>query len=135
MNTNEQGRVSEAKVLARLVEMGKHVLVPFSNIGRYDLLIDEGNGKYIRIECKTGRFRKGCVVFNTISAGYTSTGKRRPERGYSGDADYFGVWCPDTQEAYMIPVEEAPKSSMMLRVEPPSNGHKQHINWAKDYKL
>ncbi len=134
MNTNETGRITEAKVLAKLVELGKHVLVPFSGVGRYDLLIDEGDS-YLRVQCKTGRFRKGCIVFNTNSAGYSSTGKKRPEKDYKGDADYFGVWCGETDCVYLVPVARAAKSHMSLRVDIPRNNHKRNINWAKDYEI
>ena len=134
MNTNEVGRITEAKVLARLVELGKHVLVPFSNVGRYDLLIDEGDGTYTRVECKTGSLVKGCVLFKTQSSGYSSTGKKRPVKDYSEDADCFGIWCRETDKVYMVAVAEATKSSMTLRVDAPKNNHKKR-KWAKDYEV
>lgn len=133
MTTNEVGRITEAKVLARLVEKGKHVLIPFSNIGRYDLLIDNRDGTFVRVECKTGRLFKGCVVFNTCSfGGY----RNLPGRNYLSDADVFGVWCSATEKIYLVPVNAATNGSMMLRVNEPSKGSNQtKIKWAKDFEF
>lgn len=40
-------------ILARLVQAGKMVLVPFGENQRYDLLIDEGD-VFVRVQCKDG---------------------------------------------------------------------------------
>ena len=29
--------------------------------------------------------------------------------GYRGEADLFGVYCPDTREVYLVPVNDAPE--------------------------
>lgn len=52
------GDASTAMVLARLVQTGKLVLLPFSENQRYDLVIDEGD-RFVRVQCKTGRLRQG----------------------------------------------------------------------------
>lgn len=65
MNTTKRGDISTAKILARFVELGYAVLVPWGS-ARYDLALDMGD-KFIRVQCKTGRLRKGCIVFSTVS--------------------------------------------------------------------
>ena len=133
MTTNEVGRITEAKVLARLIEIGKHVLTPFSNIGRYDLLIDDRDGKFIRVECKTGRFSKGCLIFNTSSRGGY---KHLPGKDYSKDADMFGIWCSVTDKVYLVPVSVAASGSMMLRIEEPNErSNHSKIKYAKDFQI
>lgn len=133
LTTNEKGRITEAKVLARLVELGKHVLVPFSNIGRYDLLIDNRDGSFSRVECKSGRYVKGCIVFQTASRGGYGY---KPGRDYVGDADVFGVWCSKTDKVYLIPVNEATSSWMSLRVENPNpRSNCTKVKWAKDFQI
>jgi hypothetical protein len=132
VTTNEIGNITQAQVLAALVRIGKRVLVPFGNIGRYDLMIDEGDN-VVRVECKTGRLRNGVVVFNTESRGGYGM---QPGRGYTGDADIFGVYSEDTGEVYLVPVELAAKNSMYLRVtEPKAQANLTKINWAARYKI
>jgi hypothetical protein len=60
------GQRSEAAVLSELVRRGYHVLTPFGVNHRYDFVIDAGDG-FLRVQCKTGRFRNGCVEFSTQS--------------------------------------------------------------------
>ena len=133
MTTNEKGRITLAKVLARLSEKGKHVLVPFANVGRYDLLIDNRDGTFTRVECKTARYKKGCIMFHTESRGGRGL---KEAQDYSHDADVFGVWSSQTDKVYLISVKDATLSSMMIRVEEPkSKGNYSNINWAKDYEF
>jgi hypothetical protein len=128
----EVGQRTEAIVLAELVKRGYRVLVPFGVNHRYDFVIDADDG-FIRVQCKTGRLRAGRVVFSTKSV--QSNTRRSIRRDYAGEADVFLVNCPQTGRTYAVPVEEAPKGYMCLRVEPARNNQAQHIRWAKDYEL
>lgn len=132
--TNEIGCLTVAKVLAGLLECGRHVLLPFGNVGRYDMVIDNRDGSFSRVECKTGRLRNGTVLFKTESTGgYNYTGQAK---AYGDDADLFGVWCPETGKVYLMPVAVAGKGSCSLRVTDPkwpSNGSK--IRWARDFEV
>ena len=65
-HTKTIGDITQAMVLARLVEAGHEVLLPFSENQRYDLVIDHGD-RFTRVQCKTGRLDRGAVVFNTCS--------------------------------------------------------------------
>lgn len=105
-NSKDIGENSEAQVLAALLKKGKTVLKPFGDNQRYDLVIDE-NGEFIRIQCKTGRYILGCIVFDTCSSAYHRGGKKKH---YRGDADLFGVYCSKTDKVYIIPVEDVAKT-------------------------
>lgn len=131
--TNEVGGLTQAKVLARLVELGKHVLVPYCNIGRYDLLIDNRDGTYTRVECKTGRYRRGCIEFNSASTG--GYGGSANTKHYNGDADLFAIWYPGTDNVYAMPVNECTKTKGLLRLDPPKGPGGKIVRWASDYKL
>ncbi len=64
-HSRHKGNVSEAYVVARLLELGFVVLVPIGNMERYDLVLHE-KGKFIRVQVKTGRLRNGvCKIFYT----------------------------------------------------------------------
>lgn len=134
MNSKSVGEITEALILARLVEMGMSVSIPFGNNQRYDLIVDDGE-RLIRAQCKTGRMHNGCVTFGTSSInGFTGE-----KRDYEGQIDVFLVYCPQTKGFYWIPLhgEKATKSkrTMSLRVHPAIGGTKSHIKWARDYEF
>ncbi len=132
MNTKETGRITQAKVLAKLVENGENVLLPFCDVGRYDLALDQG-GKLVRIECKTGRLRNGAVVFPTASTKWYGGFEKK---SYHNDADFIGIYCPETEEVYLVPVDETGTSEGRLRVDPPHpRSNQTRIRWAKDYAV
>ena len=54
---------------------------------------------------------------------------------YTTDADYFGVYCPQTREVYLVPVSDAPEGSANLRIDRPMNNQTKRIRWAKDYVI
>ncbi len=100
INPTARGKRSEAKILSELVEAGKSVLIPWGE-ERYDLALDEG-GRLVRIQCKTGILRGGCVDFKTCVADI-----RRPlgDGGYHGQIEAFAVYCPQTNKSYLVPIE------------------------------
>jgi hypothetical protein len=126
------GLRTEAAILAELVRRGFQVLIPFGTNQRYDLVIDI-DGRFVRAQCKTGRLRRGAIVFNTTSV--RSNRRGWFTRSYDGDAEVFLVHCPDTSGIYAVPVKEAPAGSGLLRVTPTRNGQVEGIRWARDYEL
>ena len=131
------GDATEAMVIARLVQVGKMILVPYGENHRYDLVIDEGD-RFIRVQCKTGRLRNGAVLFATCSSTYHFP-KNQPasfyQRDYANDADLFGVYCPELDAVYLVPVEVVGKRAAALRIDPSKNGQAKKIRWARDYYL
>src|SRR6266542_3815896 len=57
---NRIGAITEAKVLTALIEAGKIVWMPYLQVARSDLAIEE-HGRFYRIQCKTGRLFRGAV--------------------------------------------------------------------------
>lgn len=131
------GDRTTAMVLARLLEIYEQVYIPFGENTRCDLLIDDGDS-FIRVQCKTGRLRSGVVTFNTCSVTYHHP-NRVPgtsyRRSYRGQADVFGVYCPETDRVYVVPVEEVGTVGGTLRVDPPANRQVKRIRWASDYEI
>jgi hypothetical protein len=89
------------------------------------------DGELRRVQCKTGRLVRGAVVFATTR--YTG----RKHRTYQEhEIDYFGVYCPDTDAVYLVPIEEVgPHTSAYLRVEPARNNQTKGVRWAVDYEV
>jgi PD-(D/E)XK nuclease superfamily protein len=133
-DTKAKGDLTEAKILARLLEKGKVVLIPFGNNQRFDLVIYE-NEKFIRIQCKTARFKDGAVVFKT-----SSVHKNRARVGYSlksyrGQIDLFMAYCPELNKIYSVPVDQAPEHGCNLRVDFPKQNKQLGVRWAKNFEF
>lgn len=128
-NSSTIGSRTEGVILAALLRAGKTVLTPFGGGHRYDLAIDD-DGNLVRIQCKTARYRSGCVLFATCSI--TRNGDKV---GYAGAADFFGVWCPELDTVYMVPVTDVAGIEGRLRVESVRNRQSNGIRWAADYQL
>lgn len=135
-NTHSIGDRTEAIVLAHLLRSYETVLIPFGNGRRYDLVVDDG-GRFLRVQCKTGSYRDGTIVFNTASSQYQGGGGRsyRGRRSYRGEVDYFAVYCPPLDRTYLVPVEDVGASHGCLRVDAPKNQQQKAIRWANDYEL
>jgi hypothetical protein len=119
-------------ILSELIRRGYSILMPWGVNQRYDLVLDL-DGEFVRAQCKTGRLRRGAVVFSTQSVQCNT--RRMVVRNYVGDADVFLVYCPETNCVYCVPVGEAPTGYMNLRVDPTLNGQDRNINWATQYEL
>lgn len=132
MNSKAIGERTEGIVLAQLLRCGYSVLLPFGNNQRYDMVVDKGDGKFVRGQCKTARATSnGCVVFNTASInGFT--GKRT---SYIGQIDVFWVYAPLTDCVYEVPIGSVGGNAGRLRISSPNGGATSKIRWAKDFVL
>lgn len=130
METREKGNLTESKILAAFVEAGYLVLLPFGDGHKYDLVIDSG-GHLQRVQCKTGRVRNGCLIFNACS--FSGNGATR--RDYKDAADLFAVLNPETEDVYIIPVKDVGHTVASLRLNPPLSKQNKRIRWAAGYRL
>ena len=119
-DTTSRGDVTETQIAAALVLRGLRVLRPLSSATRYDLLIDHDDGRFTRVQCKTGVLRRGCVQFRM----YSVSGHDTRTKAYAGQVDAFGVYCPETHRSYLVPVMALIDCRLFatLRVGPTMNG-------------
>ena len=109
------------------------VAVPFGENTRYDLIIDDGE-QLQRVQCKTGRLRRGAVLFNTCSSYAHHPNPQVLKRDYAGEIELFAVYCPETTDVYLIPIEDVrAKRRASLRVAPSRNNQQRGIREADDY--
>lgn len=132
-NTKAVGDASVGAVLAKLLKNNKSVLIPFGDKDRYDLVVDDGGFK--RIQCKTGRIRKGSLVFDTKTVVRKAGGGWRKKLYDSTEIECFGVFCPEIDKVYIIPVDVVAKYTACLRVDVPKNAQLKKIVWAKNFEV
>ena len=113
--------------MAALVAAGKDILLPLGQ-RRYDLAYEE-DGHLVKVQCKSGLLKDGALSFRTHSVG------RRSLRDYVGAVDFFGVYCHERREVYLVPIGEVPTSQACLRLAPPRNGQSTGIRPAAQYLL
>lgn len=83
--------------MTSLLAAGYSVSIPWGDNQRYDVIIDDGESLF-KVQTKTGRIRDGSILFDT---------KNGPNKiDYQGQIDYFGVYCPDNQKCYLVPIED-----------------------------
>lgn len=130
MRQKKQGELSEAKVLARLLELKHCVLLPWGDCEPFDLVLLEGK-KHYRVQVKTGRIRNGAVRFKTCRWNPF----KKEKSSYDGLIDYFIVYCPDNDSCYKIPVKECETNYGFIRLSKSKNGQVAGVKFAEHYIL
>jgi len=140
-NSKRRGEIAEAHIIARLLEVGYNILKPLGDNARYDLVIEDNEGHFWKVQCKLGWIDKrysGCFVFAAVSSyAHTRAGQKAGygRRTYVGEIDYFAAYCRETKGVYLVPIQDASNSVTVLRLEPARNGQTKGIRWAKDYEI
>lgn len=131
MNPNHIGDVTEATIVATLLKRGERVLRPVSPSSRYDLVI-EREGRFLRVQCKTGRLRNGAITFRTCNGNGSIKSKARR---YDGEVDIFAVYCPDNDKCYLIAAEHSTGMQMSLRADTARNNQQNGVRYARDFEF
>lgn len=130
-NTKKIGDTAVAGVLAKLLKKGYAILLPFGDSQRYDLVLDK-EGQFFSVQCKSGRVRNGSIRFNSSSTEWYK-GYRR--KNYKGQIDYFGVYCPEIDKTYLVPVDVVGETQGILRIAPPKNNQAKCVRWGSEYEI
>jgi len=128
-DSNEKGQISESAIITRFLQHGYVVLMPYGGSQRYDLLIEDVDGQFWRIQCKSGWIENGAIYFDT--ANHNVTGTKRDWRHYRGQCEY----CADLGRVYLVPVDQVGRTRAHLRIEPTKNNQEKNVRCAKDYEL
>jgi hypothetical protein len=127
----------ELECIIKFIENGFIVSIPYGNTSRYDLLVDAGNNKYFRIQCKNAHKKEnGSYIIQTVNKQYTSTSKNI--KHYTEDQIDFICSIVENQ-LVVIPVElikECKSKAFRSKKNPPLN--KSCIstcNWIEDYTI
>jgi len=129
--TYDRGNISESILLNAYLKAGLIVSIPFGSGAPYDLMVDTGK-RALRIQVKTGWYRKGCINFR----GMRRVREALPykARAYDEDeVDYFAVYYPPDDSIYVVPRVVCGKGAGCLRLDPVLNGQQKLVRWARDY--
>ncbi len=135
-HTDKTGDISEAAIITRLLQSGYVVLTPYGKNHCYDLVIEDGDGQFWRIQCKTGWMDQGQTVIKFATASsYNHTAKQKGWRHYRGQADYFAIYIEQLGKVYLVPVDAVGTTQAMLRLAPTKYKQEKNVRWAHDYEL
>ncbi len=134
-DTNSIGDISESAIITRFLQLGYVVLTPYGGNQRYDLVIEDAEGRFWRVQCKTARIDEGGTLLRFDTANHNVTGKNRQRRHYQGQCDYFAVFCAELNKVYLVPVDQVGTNSAHLRLVPAKNNQMKHVRWAHEYEL
>jgi hypothetical protein len=125
-----------------LLDIGYTVLLPHGDSSRYDLVIEDEDGKFWRIQCKTAFREKGndgSICFSVASLKSRQSGGKISygRRGYAGEVDYFAVYCHELRKVYLIPIQDANQATrMFLRLDRSTkNNQTRGVHFAEDYEI
>lgn len=134
MNSKRIGNIGEAKVLAKFVEMGIPVYIPFGDDEKADL-IAEFNDKLNKIQVKTSiKSKNGCSLFDlTSSTAYRTNGGRR--KYSNSEIDYFALYSLDRDKIYLMKAPDDPMTAITIRFEDTKSGKKIGVNYESDFLI
>lgn len=134
--TQSTGNVTELLCIAKFIEMGYEVSIPYGNGAKYDFIADV-NGELLKIQCKTASMVCKNGIYDTdafqFSCTCTTTNTKGTARhSYNNEqVDYFATCWKD--KVYLIPVDEC-STNKTLRLAPPLNKGVTY-NKAQDYEI
>lgn len=134
MNSKRIGNIGEAKVLAKFVEMGIPIYIPFGDDEKADL-IAEFDGKLNKIQVKTSiKSKNGCSIFDlTSSTAHRTNGERR--KYLNSEIDYFALYSLDRDKIYLMKVPDNPMSAITIRFEDTKSEMKSRVNYESDFLI
>lgn len=131
------GAESTAIIAAKLVQSGYVVLTPYGSIHLHDLLIEDAEGQFWRLWCRTAWFSKDrtAILFDGSSPFEKKVAARRSslKEKSRNDVDYFAVYHPRLHKVYLLPALHTAQGENSLQLTP--KGREQEGMWAQDYEL
>ena len=136
--TQQKGTLTELHCIMDLTSLGYRSLKPVDESSKYDVVVDLGLGRFIRIQCKTASWvtdtKEPNVAFAIATSCITTNTKQSTRHKYSkDDIDYFYTWF--NGQGYLVSIDEATGTTFRWRYEYPNSGQKQGIHIANEYKI
>ena len=136
MTTKQIGNIGEIKTIAKFVELGIPIYLPFGDNEKSDIVAEFG-GKLNRIQVKTScKAEDGKMVFSIVSS--TVHRQNGVKHIYTNDEiDYFALYNIERDVVLLISVNEPelPKSSITVRYTQPKTTNQYKLFMEDDYLL
>lgn len=122
-------------VIADLLRRGKRVLLPLVSVARYDLVVEEEDGRFVRVQAKTAARKHGgaAIVFPCASTHWQQGAGRTRHRSYHGDVDVIAVADQESGTVYYVPVELTGRRDKTLRLRPSTARNASSQSYAHDF--
>lgn len=135
MNTKRIGNIGEVKVLAKFVELGCPVYLPFGDNEKADL-IAEFSGRLNKIQIKaTNTTQDGYYVIDFRNCKNHKTSPDPRQLYTENEIDYFATYCIERDTVCLFKINEMPNATVRLRFETPKNNQTTGVRWEKDYLI
>ena len=134
MNTNQIGSLAELKVIEHCLKNNIQVFLPFGDGNIVDMILIV-NGQTLKAQVKSTETGKedGVMTFNVSSSKSTRTNGER-HKYTDKEIDIFLLYSFVYDEIYVVPINKAPSTSIMLRHEIP-NKVLSTMRFTKDYSF
>ncbi|MFH1745218.1 MAG: group I intron-associated PD-(D/E)XK endonuclease [bacterium] len=127
LHKKTKGDIAEMRIAADLLEKGWHVLFPYGENNRYDL-VAEKSGKFIRVQVKYVTPKNGSLDVNCRSSNNWNVVSYTAK-----EIDYIGVFDSDSENIYYIPSGLMNKNLFKIRLKPSKNNQRKRINLSEDF--
>ena len=138
LSTKKIGNISAMHFMTQCIEYGWTVSVPLGDDGRYDCVLDRGNGLE-RVQVKTARYEDNVMTVHVVSKHALMRQRQQGinvTRRYIGQVDYIGVYCEALDKCYLVPMKDiGEKYEISLRIKETKNNQKKNIRYAKQYEI
>lgn len=132
MHPKQISEITEAKIIARLLELGYSISKPFGDNQDYDLILDK-DGKLEKIQCKTSRLKGNTINIPCYKCRINT--KKCIVSNYIGKVDAIMSYCPDNGKIYIIREFNKRAVNLHLDIENCKVSNQYGIRNAKDFEL
>ena len=122
MSPKQKGELAEQICISELMKFEVVVAKPIGDNQRYDLIIDLC-GKLYKAQVKTGHLNRTRKVWHRCYSVRINS-KQYITKGYVNAIDVFLIYCPDNNEVWVTPIENATVNACMAKY--------PLIQWIKD---
>jgi hypothetical protein len=129
-HTKNKGDFGLFQAQLDLVKKGYGILLPMTELEAFDLVAYK-EGKFIRVQVKYRRARKGAIIVPFRSSWADRHGVHTVFMDKS-NVDLVCVYCPDTDSCYYIDPRLF-RSHVCLRIEETRNNQTKRVWFAKDF--
>lgn len=132
MHPKDIGTYSELSIERRAVQKKILISKPHSENCRYDMVFDM-NQRLARVQVKTARVVDKFIIFHTSSQHYDPKTKKRYDRKYVGEVDFFAIYAPELDKCFLIPSEIIGSRSAMRLALCKTKISNKRTYYAKDF--